>query len=236
MEGFARQDVAQNRKTPESELRLMGAAHLHLKDEQGYFSVLKRLLESYPSKAYWADAIVRLMNLPGFNNRYELDGYRLLAETENLEEATDYTEMAELALKAGLPAEALRVLENGHQKGVLGKGTDAPAHARLLTEARKKAKEDESLLPQLEQNARDGNAWMAVADAHASKQNWGAAVSAYDKAIKAGGLRREAEAGLHRGIALLKNGQKPAALDQWSALQQDSSAMQLASLWMLLSR
>ena len=45
------------------------------------------------------------------------------------------------------------------------------------------------MLPQLEQGARDGNAWMAVAEAHAAKQNWPAAVVAYDKALQAGGPR-----------------------------------------------
>jgi len=235
METFLQQDQAQNRKTPELELRLLGAASLQRKDAPGYFSVLKRLVQSYPSKAYWADAVVRLTNLPGFNDRYELDAYRLLVETDNLEEAAEHVEMASLALKAGLPAEALRVLESGQRKGVLGHGADAAAHARLLAEARKKSQEDEALLPQLEQGARDGQAWLAVADAHTSKQNWPAAVAAYDKAFKAGGLRREAEAGLHRGIALFKSGQKPAALDQWRALRDDYSAQQLAALWILLA-
>ncbi len=236
MEGFLQQDRLQNRKTPEAELRLMGAANLQLKDPQGYFSVLMRLIDLYPSKAYWADTIVRLTNLPGFNSRYELDAYRLLAETGNLEESAEYTEMAELALKAGLPAEALRVLEAGHQKGILGKGAEAAAHARLLEQARKKAQEDDAMLPQLEQGARDGNAWMAVAEAHAAKQNWPAAVVAYDKALQAGGLRREAEAGLRRGIALFKAGRKADAQAQWKALQGDSTAVQLASLWTLLAR
>ncbi|NBR32920.1 MAG: hypothetical protein EBT84_12340 [Sphingomonadaceae bacterium] len=144
--------------------------------------------------------------------------------------------MAELALKAGLPAEALRVLEAGHQKGILGKGAEAAAHARLLEQARKKAKEDDAMLPQLEQGARDGNAWMAVAEAHAAKQNWPAAVLAYDKALQSGGLRREAEAGLRRGIALFKAGRKADAQAQWKALQGDSTAVQLASLWTLLAR
>lgn len=236
MQAFVQQDQAQGRKTPEADLRLMGAACLQLKDQPAYFAVLKQLLGLYPSKAYWADAIVRLTNLPQFNNRYELDGYRLLAETDNLEEAAEYAEMAALALKAGLPAEALRVLEKGFRQGVLGKGAEAAAHARLQSEARKKAQEDDALLPQLEQNAKDGNAWVAVADAHASTQNWPAAVSAYDKAQKAGGLRREAEVNLHHGIALFKNGQKAAALAQWQAVEVDSTAGELASLWKLLAR
>lgn len=236
MESFLQQDQVQNRKTPEVELRLMGAASLQLKDQPTYFAVLKRLLDLYPSKAYWSDTIVRLTNLPNFNARYELDAYRLLAETDNLEKSAEYTEMAGLALKMGLPAEALRMLEQGLQKGILGKGAEASAHARLLIEAKKKTQEDDALLPQLEQSAKDGNAWMAVAEVYASKQNWMAAVNAYDKAFKAGGLRREEEALLRRGIVLFKGGQKAQALAQWKRLQSDGSAAQIASLWTLLAR
>ena len=236
MQAFIRQDQTQGRKTPEADLRLMGASCLQLKDQPGYYAVLKHLLELYPSKAYWSDAIVRLVNLPDFNNRYELDGYRLLAETDNLEDAAEYAEMAALALKAGLPAEALRVLDKGYRQGVLGQGAEAAAHARLQSQARKKAQEDESLLSQLEQSAKDGNAWVAVADAHASQQNWSAAVSAYDKAQKAGGLRREAEVNLHHGMALFKNGQKAAALAQWKSVRSDSTAAELALLWTLMAR
>lgn len=236
MQGFIQQDQAQNRKTPETELRLMGAASLQLKDEVGYFSVLKRLIAQYPSKAYWADAIVRLTNLSAFNTRYELDAYRLLAETDNLEDIAEFAEMVALAMKAGLPAEALRVLEVGYVKKVLGQGSDAANHARMLAEAKKKTQEDNALLPQLEQGAKDGNAWMAVADAYASKQNWALAVSAYEKALKTGGLRREAEARLHFGIALFKDGQLAAALAQWQAVQGEATAIELASMWTLLAR
>lgn len=236
MDIFIQQDSAQKRKTPELELRLMGAAAHKLKDPHRYFSVLKRLLDLYPSKSYWADAISRLTNLPNFNGRYELDAYRLLAETDNLEESSEFTEMINLALKAGLPAEALRTLENGLQKGVLGQGEAAPALTRLLNEIKKKNQEDEALLPQLEQGAKDGNAWSALAEAHAAKQNWPAAQTAYEKAFSLGELRRQDESVLRRGIALLKGGNKEQALMQWRTLQGDNTAAQLASLWILLAR
>lgn len=236
MDIFISQDQSQGRKTPEEDLRLMGAASLKLKDDVGYFGVLKKLLATYPSKAYWADAIVRLTNLPQFNNRYELDAYRLLAETDNLEEAVEYAEMATLALKAGLPAEALRVLERGHAQGVLGKGADAPTHARLQAEARKKNQEDEALLPQLAASAKDGNAWVAVADAQASRLNWAAALVAYEKAKQLGGLRREAEVNLHHGLAMFKTGQTAAARTLWQTVQGDVTAQELALLWGLFAR
>ncbi len=236
MNVFLQQDAAQSRQTPEAQLRLLALAHRQLKDDAGYFAALKRLLALYPSKAYWADAIARLTNLPGFNPRYELDCYRLFVETDNLEEASEYAEMAGLALKAGLPAEALRVLNAGYDKGVLGQGGDAVAHARLRSEAQKKQKEDDVLLPQLEQGAKDANAWTAVAEAHASKQNWGAAHGAFERALASGGVRREAELRLHYGISLFKAGQQAAALAQWQAIQTDLTAQELAALWRLRAR
>lgn len=236
MKTFAQQDAAQSRKTPEAQLRLLGLAHRQLKDDAGYFAVLKQLLVLYPSKAYWADAIATLPNLPGFNPRYELDCYRLLVETDNLEEASEYAEMAGLALKAGLPAEALRVLNAGYDKGVLGQGSEAGGHARLRSEAQKKHKEDDVQLPQLEQGAKDANAWMAVGEAHFSKQNWGAAHAAFERALSVGGVRREAELRLHDGISLFKAGQQAAALVQWQAIQVDATAMELAALWRLHTR
>ena len=236
MNAFLEQDAAQSRKTPEAQLRLLALAHQQLKDDAGYFAALKKLLALYPSKAYWADAIARLPNLPGFNPRYELDCYRLFVETDNLEDAGEYVEMAGLAMKAGLPAEALRILNAGYDKGVLGQGSDAGTHARLRSEAQKKQKEDDVLLPQLEQGAKDANAWAAVGETHASKQSWGAANAAFARALAMGGVRREAELRLHYGIGLFKVGQQSAALAQWQAIQADPSAIELAALWRLHAR
>jgi tetratricopeptide (TPR) repeat protein len=166
----------------------------------------------------------------------ELDLYRLLAYTDNLEEATEYKEMAELALRAGLPAEAVRVLAKGVEAGILGQGADAPAHAKLRAEAQKKAQEDAQSFVQLEKAAKDGAAWTGVGDVYASQQNWPAANAAYAKALALGGLRREHEFRLHYAISLIQAGEKDAARQQLAAVQGDALAVELASLWGLLAR
>ena len=94
----------------------------------------------------------RLAQQPNLNPRLELDLYRLLEQTDNLEEAVEYSDMAQQALKAGLPSEALRVLAKGFDAGVLGQGSDGAAHAKLRTEAKKKAQEDELTFAQLEKS------------------------------------------------------------------------------------
>ena len=55
-----RLDAAAKVKTPESELRMMAVSQRQLKDDTGYNSTLKLLLQNYPSKAYWGEMIPRL--------------------------------------------------------------------------------------------------------------------------------------------------------------------------------
>jgi len=236
MQEKMRLDEAAGKKTAEEELRMLAVSYRNLKDNAGYQSTLRQLLTAYPSKGYWSETISRLAQAPGLNQRLELDLYRLLEESGNLEEADEFTDMAQMALRAGLPAEALRVLAKGYDKGVLGKGAEAATHAKLKAEAQKKAQEDDKLFAQLEKSAKDGNTLAGVGDVHASKQNWTAANAAYAQALAAGNLRREQEFRLHYAISLIKAGQKEQALQQLKAVQGDATAVEIAALWQLLAR
>jgi tetratricopeptide (TPR) repeat protein len=226
-------DAQTQTKTGEQDLRLMAIAYKQLKDDAGYFEAIKRLLALYPSKAYWEDAIGLLANQPGFNARLELDLYRLLEETNNLEEPDIYIEMVNQALKLGLPAEAHRVLTKGFVAGVLGKGGQEALHQKLRLDVQKKLQEDESALPQLERSAKDGNDWSAIGEVYLSRQKWMQAHEAFAKAQSIGQVRREQELRLHHAIALFKIGQIDAARQQLAQIQSDPSAQGLAGLWML---
>ena len=233
MQERLRLDAAAGIRTPEQELRLLASSYRELKNSEAYRDTLWRLLSAYHGKAYWAEYLYRLLDMPGFNPRLELDLYRLLEQSGNLEKESDYMDMVQLALKAGLPAEAERVLARGQQAGVLGK--DASAHERLREQVRKKLREDDAQFAQLEKSAKDGNALAAVGDVLASRQSWAAASQAYMRALQAGGLRREAEVRLHHGVALLRAGQLDAARQQLQAVQGDATAQALARLWLVVS-
>ena len=231
-----RLDSSTTKKTPEPELRTLAVSYRQLKDDAGYMNTLKQLLSNYPSKAYWAEVIGRMSQQAGLNARLELDLYRLLEQTDNLEDAAEYVEMASLALKAGLPSEAVRVITKGFAAGVLGQGAEAAAHAKLRTDAQKKVQEDDALFAQLEKSAKDGASWAAVGDVHFSRQNWSAANAAYAKAIELGGLRREHEVHLHSAISLVQSEQKGAARQQLVLVSGDATAVELAALWAILAR
>lgn len=222
-------------KTPESELRMLAVSQRQLKDDSGYNGTLKRLLQNYPSKAYWAEIIPRVARQANFNARFDLDLYRLLEQTGNMEDAYEYVDMANLALKAGLPAEASRVLEQAYATGLMGKGSDAVNHQKLRQQIQQRFNEDEKALPALEKSAKDANALASLADVYAAKQKWDQSQAFYSKALAMGSLRREAETRLHAGIALFKLGQKAEANTMWDSIQGDATAIELAQLWKALS-
>jgi tetratricopeptide (TPR) repeat protein len=175
--------------------------------------------------------IPRLARQANFNSRFDLDLYRLLELTGNIEDAIEYVDMANLALKAGLPAEAMRVVEQAYAKGLLGKGSDAANHQKLRQQIQLRLTEDEKAMPGLEKSARDANALASLADVYAAQQKWEQSQAHYSKALAMGGLRREAETRLHAGIALFKLGQKEQAHTMWDSVQGDATAVELAQLW-----
>ncbi|NBX13983.1 MAG: hypothetical protein EBR17_02380 [Betaproteobacteria bacterium] len=226
-------DASAGLKTPETEYRLMAFSQRQLKDEEGYNASLKLLLQNHPSKAYWAEIIPRMARQSSFNPRFDLDLYRLLEATGNVQDTVEYMDMINLASKAGLPAEALRVIDAAYSNGVLGKGSEAATHQKLRQQIQQRAAEDDKSLPALEKSAKDGPAWSSLADVYAAKQNWELANTAYAKALSLGGLKREVETRLHFALSLFQAGKKPEALKMLETVQGDATAMELAKLWKL---
>lgn len=224
-------DAAVGQNATEAELRLLAVSYREVKDTAGYEATLHQLLALYPSKAYWAEAIGRQLSLAQANARFDLDVYRLLEETGILEDAEAYVMMAELALKAGLPADAKRVMENGFQIGLLGKGSQASAHAKWRQLAATQLVEDDKLMASLEKSAQNSNDWVGLGDVWLSKQQWAQASVMYAKALTAGPVRREAEVYLHHAIALFKAGDAVASRALLAKISGDKTAMAVANLW-----
>ena len=224
-------DAVGGQNAPEGELRLLAVSYREVKDSAGYEATLHQLLALYPSKAYWAEAIGRQLSLAQTNARFDLDVYRLSEETGILEDAEAFVMMAELALKAGLPADAQRVMENGFQIGLLGKGSQALAHAKWRQLAATQLAEDDKLMASLEKSAQNSNDWVGLGDVWLSKQQWAQASAMYAKALASGPVRREAEVYLHHAIALFKAGDAVASRALLAKISDDKTAMAVANLW-----
>ena len=226
-----RLDEASKVKISQNDLRIMALSQRQIKDEAGYNSTLKMLLQNYPNKAYWAEAIARLGRQANFNSRFELDLYRILEVTGNLEDTSEYVDMASLALNVGLPAEAARVVELAFASGKMGQGSAAANHQKLRQQIQVRLAEDNKALPGLEKSAKDANTLASLAEVYTSKQNWSQANAFFGRALAMGGLRREAETRLHAGIVLFRLGQKAEAAKMWDSVQGDATAVEFAQLW-----
>jgi tetratricopeptide (TPR) repeat protein len=219
----------------EAELRIYAFSQKQLKDDAGYANTLTQLVTRFPSKDYWSDLLNSMGRVPGINARTQLDVSRLMDAAGTMEEAEDYLDTAQFAIKAGLPYEALRVIDQGQAAG-LYKGASAANAAKLKQQAQQRAAEDDKALKSLTLASDNGPVLVQLGDVLLSKGQWVEAAEVYQKALSKGGLKREADARLHCGIALLKAKQPDAAKLMLKSVTSDSSAVQMASLWMSLAK
>jgi predicted negative regulator of RcsB-dependent stress response len=82
----------------------------------------------------------------------------------------------------------------------------------------------------------NGPMLVQLGDVLMSKGQWAEAAEAYQKSLNKGGLKREADARLHCGIALFKANRSEQAQTMLQSVVGDASASQLASLWLSLMK
>jgi Tfp pilus assembly protein PilF len=219
----------------ESELRIYAFSQKQLKDDVGYVSTLTQLVTQFPSKDYWSDLLNSMGRVPGINARTQLNLSRLMMATGTMEEGEDFIDTAQFAIKAGLPHEALLVLEQGQAAG-LYKGALVSNAAKLKQQAQQRAAEDDKAMRSLSMDSDNGPMLVQLGDVLMSKGQWAEAAGAYQKALSKGGLKREADARLHCGIALLKAKQAEQAKTMLQSVAGDPSVVQMAKLWISLAK
>src|SRR6266480_4331186 len=226
-----------NGQAPKSEsLQLLLSACVKLNDSACETRALEKVVTYYPKPDYWYQLLYTMRQQTSGNDANTLQTYRLMSEVDVLKSPDDYTEMAQLALEAGSPGEAQRVLEKGLAKGVF---TDARAKAknqRLLETARKAAATDQANLPKIEKDADaapTGVKNVGVGLAYLGYGQYDKAADQLAKGLTKGGLRNETEARLLLGIAQLKAGHKEDATKSFHEVKGDPSLERLANLWSL---
>ena len=229
------QDVykAPGYEADESELRIYAFSQKRLKDDSGYLRTLTELVTRFPSKDYWSDLLANMGRAPGVTARTQLDIFRLMFAAGVANEGEDYLDAALFALKAGLPHEAMSVLEQG-QAADLYKGSLAATYVKLKHHAQRSVAEDEKAMKSMSLVSDSGPMLVQLGDVLISKEQWVAAAEAYQKAINKGGLKREADVRLHCGIALFKAKQTEQAKAMLQSVAGDPSVVQMAGLWVSL--
>ena len=220
------------RPVSEEELRAMAASQAKLKDMTGYYQSLRLLVRDHPSKDYWMDLLSRFLQQPGVNQRLEIEVYRLIQATGNLQESSDYFTYAQLALKAGSPQEAQLVLAQGQAAKVFPGDVPVADLKQLEKDAQRAADEDNKSLDNLRQTAQSANQWVDLGNVLFSSQQWAAAADAFDKGLTLGGVKRESDVRLHLGIAGFKAGQTEQA--RQALIHTGAETQAVADLWLML--
>ena len=232
-------DEKAGRTPSEEKLQLLANSYLRQKNTNGYVATIEKLLNYYPKKSLWVDVIARLQKKPGFSDRFALDVYRLLLATGNLTATNDYMEMSQLALQAGYPGEAKKVVDEGYANGSLGKGAEVDRQKRLRDLVEKRVAENLKIINGGEtaaNAAKDGNAMVShgynlVTSGQAAK-----GISMMEAGIKKGDLKRPDDAKLRLGIALIQSGQKAKGVQMLKGVQGTDGAHDLANLWVIFAR
>lgn len=237
--GAAVAAAEQTGKRPEEgDLLRLADAQQRTGNTAGYISSLEKLLLNYPKKDYWSAFLSRLPRKSGFAPRFELDVLRLRLATGTLSKTEDYMEMAQLALQAGLPAEARRIADLGFKAGVLGTGAEADRHKRLRELATKQEGEAKGSLASLQtegEAAKEGDLLVRVGYAWVSLGEADKGIDLIQKGIAKGNLKRPEDAKLRLGMAQLQSAKtKAAGAQTLRGVKGTEGAAEIARLWTIV--
>jgi tetratricopeptide (TPR) repeat protein len=226
--------------TPANEsLQLVLSSCVKLEDNACITKTLEKLVTYYPKPEYWYQLLYGLIKETASSDSNTLQVFRLMLETDVLKSADDYIEYAQLAMDAGSPGEAQRVLQRGFDKNIFGDQRNKDKAQRLLEKAKAKSATDQSTLDRVAKEADAGptgakNSAMGVA--YFGYAQYDKAVDQFGKAISKGGLKNAAETQLNLGISQLKAGHKDDAVKSFKAVKGDPILERLSTLWALHAR
>ncbi|HET8765569.1 MAG TPA: hypothetical protein VFM52_10145, partial [Rhodanobacter sp.] len=146
-------------------------------------------------------------------------------------------EMAQLALQAGFPGEAQKVLEEGYARAGLGQPPQAARANPLREQVRKAVATDTQALSQASAaTAKNADVLMNMGYALATTGQPDKGLSLMEQALARGGLKKPDEARLHLGVAQFNAGRRDAAVQTLQGVKGKDGSGDLAHLWVLLAQ
>jgi len=227
------------RRPEEDDLLRLADAQQRTAATGGYIGTLEKLLAYYPKKDYWNAYLARLPRKAGFADRFAVDVLRLRLASGTLTKTEDFMELAQLTLQAGLPAEGLRVIDQGYKAGALGTGAEAARHQRLKDLTLKKLDEAKAAIGGQAASAgaeKSGDDAVRVGYAMVSLGDSDAGIKLIEQGISKGGLKRPEDAKLRLGMALLQQGKsRDKAVKLLRSVGGGDGAAEIARLWTVVS-
>lgn len=208
-------------------------------DDAAVGQAYEKLTRYYPKPDYWQAYLKRVSR----NERSDLatfHWFRLMDEVDALKSDDDYTTYAQQAMTDyGASGEAVRVLDKGFSKKVLGANEKKKMRQQnTLAKAKEVAAADKARLAQLTTEAEaaaTGEKNEALGMAYFGAEQYDQAITHLEKAIKKGGLKEPAHVKLTLGIAQLRKGQRDAARTAFKSVSSDPVLGKVASAWTIRS-
>jgi hypothetical protein len=223
------------RRPAEDDLLRLADAQNRLGQTNAYVGTLERLLLNYPKKDYWNAYLGRLARKTGFSQRYELDLLRLRLASGTLVKTEEYMEIAQLALQAGFPAEARKIIDQGYANKLLGTGAEAGRHQRLRDLAIKQEGEAKANLGNLAAQAevaKDGDALVKYGYAFVTQGEVEKGIALIQAGAAMPGIKRPDEARLRLGMAQLQSPKsRSAGLQTLRSVRGTDGTADIARLW-----
>jgi tetratricopeptide (TPR) repeat protein len=233
---YVKDQEGRGQQPKEQTLTLLRSAYERGDNNAGAADTLEKLVMYYPKKEYWNNLLYSVRKLK-MTDRQTLQVYRLMAATQTMQQASDYGEMAELAISGGNPGEAQKVLEAGTAANVFTEQRDKDRTTRMLTSLKDATAKDLASLPKVEaeaKNAKTGDVDVALGNAYLSYGQNDKAVAAFNSGIAKGSLKNAPDALLTLGIAQARAGDKSGALKSFRSVKTDDAATtRIAKLWSL---
>ena len=206
--------------------------------EAELLAMIERVVLLYPKEQYWSQLFVRIQKDPAYKGDYKLDLFRLKLAAKMALTSKDKAEMASQAQYKGFSGEAITALTP--MPGDLAAADAASAKAALASATTTKATDDAGLAKEeaaATASGRGGDIQRA-ADKYFGYGKYDKAIPLYTQAL-AKGIPDASVADytrLHLGIAQLRSGKKPDAQATWATIKGDTSAVQFAKHWILVSK
>ena len=219
-----------------SNLEFYANAALKQKDMAGYSSALEKMITYYNKKEFWVNLLNNVERKPGYSERLKLDLYRLKIALGLVTKTSDFMDSSLMAIQAGFPAEATKIIDAGYKAGALGAGNDAERHKRLRDMANKAQAEADKGLAAAQadaQQSKDGTGLLNLGYANVTSGKFDQGLSMMEEGIKKDSLKHVDDAKLHLGIAQLQAGKKAAAIKTLKTVQGNDGTADLARYWII---
>jgi len=207
----------------------------------GQKAKVTQALEALEANFFTREYLISLMS------NYEAEGsdphammnlWRLAFDRDFMTRESEFIEYIDMALEAGSPAEALKVLETGIAKGAVKIISQTDSNARRLKQAKDLSADDRKNIAALDKEARagkSGEADVKVGLAYFGLGEFDKAAESIERGLtpdRVGKVKRVDDAYMNLGVAYYKLGKKDLAEKAFTSAQTDARMARAAHVWL----